>query len=188
MPSHLEAGFGPGDSISVRVQDDVIHLAGRIDRIDSARLTDGSIAFWVFDYKTGTKAPTSKDAATLAQLQLAVYAYAAEQLLGAEADARPVGLGYWLVTGDGVHSVPTKRKKPGSTWHDDPKHWQSMRERLVPWLGAIVQRICAAEFPLRPREKKTCDSCSFSRGCRINQSRHVEKSWELPLPLVEAES
>jgi ATP-dependent helicase/DNAse subunit B len=158
-----------------------IRLVGRIDRIDVRELDDGTLGFWVIDYKTGRGAGYSVKAMTsLALVQLPVYALAAEQIVG----GRPLGMLYWMPAGKTAFCAHPKKPLD---WLDQDG-WPAFRARVLRWLAEIAGRIRAGEFPLQPRSDDCTATCEFSQACRITQSRRVEKDWELPLPIDTAEA
>ena len=158
-----------------------VRIGGRIDRVDVAELDDG-LGFWVIDYKTGRSANYSaKDITRFEKLQLPLYALAVERVFFPTRPARPLGLAYWLVTDKGPKPVlPAGRQ--AQAWMSDPKKWTTFRKQLEEWVAKVVGRIRVGQFPLAPRSDTCTDTCSFGPICRISQSRHVGKVWELAPP------
>jgi hypothetical protein len=50
----------------------------------------------------------------------------------------------------------------------------------------LAANIRQGVFALRPRSEQCTLTCDFAEICRINQSRWVEKTWDLPLPNEDA--
>jgi ATP-dependent helicase/DNAse subunit B len=158
-----------------------VRVGGRIDRVDVAELDDG-LGFWIIDYKTGRSANYSAaDLARFEKLQLPLYALAVERVFFPTRKARPLGLAYWLVTDKGPKPVlPGGRQ--AQAWLGDPKKWATFRKQLEEWVAKVVGRIRDGHFPLAPRSDTCTETCSFGQVCRISQSRHVGKVWELAPP------
>jgi ATP-dependent helicase/nuclease subunit B len=183
-PHSFEVDFGLGGTapaagpLVIRHQTIEVRIGGRIDRIDIAELEDGTVGFWVIDYKTGRSGYYSGTAlAAMEKLQLTLYALAVERLL--VPGARPLGLAYWMVTEAGH-----KRGLPSRTteWLTDADAWPRFRERLEEWVATLVDNIRGGIFPLKPRDENCTNTCPYGQVCRIAQARSVEKTWELPLP------
>jgi hypothetical protein len=134
----------------------------------------------VIDYKTGRSAYYGgADLVAMRRLQLSLYALAAERVL--LADARPLGLAYWLVADAGPKlALPAGRS--ATAWLTAAEHWPKFRAQLEAWVATIVGHIRRGAFPLKPRSEHCTDTCPFGQVCRIAQSRGIAKDWELPLP------
>jgi ATP-dependent helicase/nuclease subunit B len=185
QPHAFEVDFGLGGKPSatgplvIRHESIEIRIGGRIDRIDVTEFEDGTLGFWVIDYKTGRSGYYSGAAlAAMEKLQLTVYAMAVERLV--VPDGRPLGLGYWLTETGPKAGLP---KRP-TDWLADANAWPRFREQLEEWIATVVGHIRGGVFPLKPRDEHCTDTCDFGQVCRIAQSRPVEKSWDLPLPMV----
>ncbi len=161
-----------------------VRISGRIDRVDLVELADGSVGFWIIDYKTGRSSHyTSKGLTEFRRLQLTLYALAVEEVLLAHRTARPLGLAYWLVVEDGPKVVlPATRDQ--LLWLNEDRRWRAVREQLRTWVLTLVRNIRCGEFPLRPRDEDCTQTCHFGQTCRITQLRKVEKEWSLPLPVI----
>jgi RecB family exonuclease len=170
--------------LTIQVGDVEVRIGGRIDRVDVAELR-GELGFWIVDYKTGRSAHyPGTEISRLEKLQLSLYALAAERVFFPGRSARPLGLAYWLVMGEGP-----KRVTPGArsdlAWLADPEKWTKFREQLEHWVATVVSKIRDGRFPLAPRSENCTDTCSFGKVCRISQSRNVGKVWDLSLPAGE---
>jgi RecB family exonuclease len=167
-----------GDGVEVRI-------SGRIDRVDVAELPDGSVGFWIIDYKTGRSAHyTAADLKEFRRLQLTLYALAVQEVLLAGKEARPLGLAYWLVADTGPKvALPDPRRH--LVWLDEAEGWRKVRAHLEKWVLTLIARIRGGEFALKPRDEHCCQTCDFVQVCRISQSRAVveNKTWRLPLPV-----
>jgi ATP-dependent helicase/DNAse subunit B len=162
-----------------------VRLGGRIDRVDVAEI-DGAFAFWIIDYKTGRGSYyTPGDLLEFRKLQLTLYALAVEDVLLADRQARPLGLAYWLLTDSGPKPVVPGRQV--TAWLKDAELWQQMRQQLSAWVTKLATNIRQGNFALKPRSETCTETCDFAQVCRISQSRSVveEKTWSLPLPVVE---
>jgi ATP-dependent helicase/nuclease subunit B len=188
-PHWFEAEFGldpaasPHPPLVLRVDGVEVRIGGRIDRIDITELPDGSLGFWVIDYKTGRSIYYGGgDLVAMRRLQLTLYALAVERVL--LADARPLGLAYWLVADAGPKLALPAGRSP-SAWLTSAEQWPRFRQQLEKWVATLVSHIRRGDFPLKPRSEHCTDTCPFGQVCRIAQSRSVEKDWELPLPSAE---
>jgi ATP-dependent helicase/DNAse subunit B len=190
-PFRFEVDFGLGrradegaplGPLVIRHLDIEVRIAGRIDRIDVVELDDGAIGFWVIDYKTGRSGYyTGTDLASLKKLQLPLYALAVEALL--LPDGRPLGLAYWMVTDAGAKSVFPRRS---TAWLSSGDEWPRFRDHLERWVTKLAGLIRSGEFPLKPRAADCTSTCPYGEMCRIAEARAVEKTWDLPLPVLAA--
>lgn len=193
LPLYFEAAFGmrrerredepARDELSVeeclelRQGDDVVRIAGRIDRIDVAEV-GGQVVFNVLDYKTG-KPPSSKEINSGGALQLPLYALAAERLLLKEHDARPWQFGYWSVSDQGF-------KEGRQLWASDgaklapTQSWQDLLSLIERNVFAMVRGMRRGEFPMASADPHCTARCEFRRVCRVNQARALEKTWQPP--------
>jgi ATP-dependent helicase/DNAse subunit B len=194
-PAHFEVGFGlpaeegqtPNAPLTIRMDDIEVRISGRIDRVDVAELPDGTVGFWVIDYKTGRAHHyTSADLHTFRKLQLTLYALAAEQVLLRDQQARPLGLAYWLVIDGGAKVALPAHPRKAVAWFDETAAWRKVRELLQHWIVTLVSGIRRGDFPLKPRSEQCTQTCDFGAICRISQSRAVveRKTWQLPLPTI----
>jgi ATP-dependent helicase/DNAse subunit B len=196
-PRWLEADFGlPSEPtnagvmlpLQIDIQGIRVQIGGRIDRVDVGEIADG-LGFWIIDYKTGrTSNYTANGVRSLEKMQLPLYALAVEKVLAQDRPARPLGLAYWLVTGSGPKPVLPGSGKKATAWLSDARAWANFRAQLEAWVVLLVARIRDCLFPLAPRSDDCTAYCPYSRVCRITQSRHVGKDWDLNLPTAEAVS
>jgi RecB family exonuclease len=157
-----------------------VRIGGRIDRVDVAEIGD-ELGFWVIDYKTGRAVNyTAGELTRFEKLQLPLYALAVERVFFPGRKARPLGLAYWLVTDTGPKRVLPSRQS--LAWLGDPKKWATVRQQLEEWVAKVVGRIREAQFPLAPRSDNCTETCTFGEVCRIAQSRHTGKVWDLSPP------
>jgi ATP-dependent helicase/DNAse subunit B len=105
-PSRFEAHFGvpaeeTAEALEISVGGIDVRIGGCIDRVDVTEL-EGTIGFWVIDYKTGRAANyQASQVERFEKLQLPLYALAVERVLLKDRPSRPLGLAYWLVTDSG---------------------------------------------------------------------------------------
>jgi ATP-dependent helicase/nuclease subunit B len=184
-PERFEIDFGLAGAehgpLVIRVGDTEVRIGGRVDRIDVTEFDDGSLGFWVIDYKTGSSQHhTAKAITEMRKLQLSLYALAIERVV--LVDARPLGLAYWMVAENGPKLTLPGSRTP-TAWLAAADHWPRFREQLEQWVATLVGRIRGGEFPLHPRTENCTDTCPYGQVCRISQARSVEKNWDLPLPM-----
>jgi ATP-dependent helicase/DNAse subunit B len=199
-PELLEADFGLAtkhvQSIAVeemalplviQVDGVEVRIGGRIDRVDLVELSEG-LGFWIIDYKTGRASNyPATELARFEKLQLPLYAMAVERVIMSNRRARPLGLAYWLVTGDGP-KVVTPGSRSTQAWLADAKKWTQFRGQLEAWIARIAEQIRQGRFPLAPRSERCTETCNYAQICRISQSRHVGKTGQLELPTIKEET
>jgi len=194
-PAHFEVRFGPEtrynkDQVTDRASttvpfeldlgDERICLTGAIDRIDIGHV--GGMAFFnIIDYKSGKAVKLSLDKVRSGhQLQLPLYALAAEQLLLAQSGAVALATGYWNIQGKGFES-----KRGGSLQlreladqtlkiSDD---WKNLQPAIMARVQELVTGIRDGQFPVYNQDEHCTRSCSLSTVCRIGQIRSLEKVW-----------
>jgi RecB family exonuclease len=184
-PARFEQSFGNPKSsgefaepLVIGSGDEAIRIAGTIDRIDTAE-TDAGPGFWIVDYKTGSdKEYTSTKVESLEKLQLALYAMAAESIVYAGDNARPLGLIYWFPSGDGARAMVSgnARWSDATSWLANPAKWTSLRTEVRKHVLGIAADIRRGRFPLDPIDDNCTRSCPYSQACRIANSRHLEKT------------
>jgi ATP-dependent helicase/nuclease subunit B len=184
-PPEPSEGEPPGPvhgPLVIQVNGLEVRISGRIDRVDVADLGEG-VGFWIIDYKTGrAENYTSRALAGFEKLQLTLYALAVEEVLLSGRKARPLGLAYWLVADTGPKVVLPGRSQ--AQWFKESERWRLVREQLETWITTLVNNIREGVYPLKPRSEHCTNTCPFGQVCRITQSRHIEKDWSLPLPVL----
>src|SRR5262249_15119415 len=114
------------------------------------------------------------------RLQLTLYALAVEQVLLAGQAARPLGLAYWLVAGEGPKGALPRRQQ--LLLFRGTGGWGRVRRRVRRWVATRGTQHPGGGFHLKPRSEHCTQTCDFGHICRIAQARSVPKAWELPLP------
>ena len=201
-PAHFEVRFGPetrhskgetADPASTTLPfeldlgDEKICLTGAIDRVDIGSV-GGVTVFNIIDYKSGKAVKLSLDKVRSGhQLQLPLYALAAEQLLLAGQNAVALATGYWNIQSNGfvnkkggalqIRELTEQTLKPSSDW-----------KKLQPDILIRVQELIAGmrdgHFPVYNQDEQCTRSCSLSTVCRVGQIRSLEKAW----PVEEKEN
>lgn len=150
-PTAFEFAFGGRDGQDPPLEFDGLHLAGKIDRVDT-----GAAGALVLDYKSGAtdaNARKLREGSLLAtQFQLPVYLLAARRLLGA---GPSVDAAY--VSFRDAGRSKTLLEAAGSGW--DP-----LEERLCGALHAAVDALARADFAPSP---VSCAGCHLRSVCRI---------------------
>jgi len=194
-PEFFEIAFGlppapdefVGEALLIAEDQEEVRISGRIDRVDVAELPDGSLGFWIIDYKTGrSNYYTASDLQEFRKLQLTLYALAVERVLLAGREARPLGMAYWLVADTGPKAALPGTRNRSTHWLADLQAWPKVREALCGWVLTLVRNIRRGQFALKPRSEQCTATCDFAHVCRISQSRSIveQKTWQLPLPLM----
>ncbi len=165
--------FNPLDS-STSLQESEAHpwhFSGIIDRIDQSADT----GFFVIDYKSSKNNLKNysnwlKDT----QVQLAIYAYAAEKGLVEGVPAQPVVAAQYLVFKD-LKFIGGFKDKSADTLLYDPTRSQNyieankkegLLEAIWKQVNQVTEKISLGEFSANPKDLKTCQSCRWSRLCR----------------------
>ncbi|MAT70572.1 MAG: hypothetical protein CMJ58_13725 [Planctomycetaceae bacterium] len=196
-PRYFEARFGPGSRQSesaadadlttdepyrLQLPEETLRLTGQIDRIDVGR-KDGRTAFNVIDYKTSARAAVKPEQlADGRQLQLPLYAMAAQELLLAAQDAVAWSAGYWSVQGNGLGKPgrkggPLQIASDGGDGSSQDSAWAATRAQLVERVAEIVAGIRRAEFPVFSADEHCTSYCSLRTVCRIAHVRSLQKTW-----------
>ncbi len=192
-PAHFEVRFGPktrgealNDAVSTLIPftldlgTEQIKLTGQIDRVDMGRI-HGVTVFNIIDYKSGQEVKLAdQEIKAGRQLQLPLYALAAEQLLFAEQRAVALATGYWSIKSTGFASGG-KSMLEFRTSADHglatSERWTGLNEVILDRVKEIIGGIRSAEFPVYNENKECTRYCDFSKICRIAQIRSLEKVW-----------
>ncbi|QEG35180.1 PD-(D/E)XK nuclease family protein [Bythopirellula goksoeyrii] len=194
-PAHFEVRFGPlkyngsdeyQDTLSQPVpfildlENEQIQLTGQIDRIDMGQV-HGVTVFTIIDYKSGQGVklkPTEMEAGR--QLQLPLYALAAEKLLLVDQHAKALATGYWNIKDTGFaggRDGPFEFRTPTKSGLEDSPGWDSLQSAILARIEEMVHGIRAGEFPVYNENQQCTASCDFSKICRVAQIRSLEKVW-----------
>ena len=200
-PMHLEVRFGPesrsnagenSDQASttlpfeLELGEERILLTGQIDRVDIGRLGNVTV-FNIIDYKSGQEVKLSHDKVRAGrQLQLPLYALAAEQLLLADQQALALATGYWNIRGKGFQ---TKRggclqlREEAEQSLKQSADWEELQPEILTRVQELVTGIRQGDFPVYNEDVQCTRSCELSTVCRVAQVRSLEKQW----PPIEEE-
>ncbi|NQT15357.1 MAG: PD-(D/E)XK nuclease family protein, partial [Planctomycetes bacterium] len=188
-PTWFEVSFGRPEAapaplstekpLELSTQEGAVRIAGRIDRIDTGTAGEQAV-FNIVDYKTGASTRFSRDAVIAGTaLQLPLYAMATGELLLADRQAAPWCAGYWHVTQKGFQPKQSLRmgNLRGDRIEPEPE-WEELRQSVVSVVGALVEGIRKARFPVHSVDDQCGRFCPFRTICRINQVRSLEKTWQ----------
>lgn len=173
-------------AIQFGVDDDVVKLRGRIDRVDVGK-HEGKPAYVVVDYKTGRR-PTSNDKELISgrTIQLALYLSAIKQLGLVGADAIPVQMGYWILQETGFKPGFGSRMKPIEA---ERLRWmESVLHQLLPQLANEIR---SGRFVVENADESCTSRCAFRTVCRVNQIRPLaidkeKQSLSRAMPSIES--
>jgi ATP-dependent helicase/nuclease subunit B len=187
-PAHFEVSFGlplssdprspdplsTAEPLELTHQDEALLLRGRIDRLDLGRRGEQA-AFNVIDYKSGRQRGRRSDQDTPdgRQLQLEIYALAAEWLLG-EQQAKPWTAGYWYVRKEGYRTWE-QFHEPGERGLVTTESWRTRRELILDRVVALIRGIRAGQFPMYSADEHCTTYCPFKTVCRVNHARALGK-------------
>ncbi len=167
--------------------DELIRITGQIDRIDVGKVA-GQTVFNVIDYKSG-KAVKLKMAEVSAgrQLQLPLYAMAAEQMLLADFEAVAWQAGYWNIRQGGYEiktrgsSVMAMRERVAEKIETAPiqttEPWKTLRTEVLARVRAMVANVRAGNFPVYNEDANCTGHCPISTVCRVAHIRSLDKQW-----------
>jgi ATP-dependent helicase/nuclease subunit B len=161
-PAYLEWSFGPRVR-EFAIGERRVPVTGRIDRIDVG--PGGALA--IYDYKSGKKAPSAREIKEVADIQLGLYALAAEHLLGAEV----AGVWYWQVPSmgrtEGVWKIDyhrdfnAGRKRTGKL---DSDEWRAFTELVEEAVCRCDEGARQGMYPPTPSDD-ACRYCDFPDIC-----------------------
>ena len=182
----LREGDGPpstAEPFELVSHDQVVRLAGRIDRIDLGEVR-GQAVFNILDYKTGGGTRFSLEACQRGTvLQLPLYAMAAGELILNDRNAVPWQAGYWYLSGDGFKPRQALRMYELVEDHLGPSEtWESIRGILADTVVGLVKAMRQGQFPVWSDDPECTGRCPYNTVCRINQIRSLEKTWRPPAP------
>jgi ATP-dependent helicase/DNAse subunit B len=194
-PEHLEVRFGPETRSSrashsdpastprpfeLDLGEEQILLTGQIDRIDLGQV-GGVTVLNIIDYKSGKEVKLKLEKIRSGhQLQLPLYALAAEQLLLADQGALALASGYWNIQGKGFQhkngGVLEVRELVEQALRESPT-WQQLRPEVLERVQQLIHDARSGAFPVYNQDEKCTSSCSLSTVCRVGQIRSLEKTW-----------
>ncbi len=190
-PKFLEVRFGPqvlGQQqaeneastalpFELDLGNEQIRITGQIDRIDVGRVGNVTV-FNIIDYKSGKEVRFSSDKVRAGrQLQLPLYALAAEQLLLADQEAQALSTGYWNIRGKGFEKGAFDIREADEEGLHVSDQWPALRDDILERVQQLVSGIRAGEFPVYNEDENCTRSCNFRTICRIAQIRSLGKEW-----------
>ena len=138
-----------------------VEISGKADRIDVFR--DGSLR--VVDYKL-SRLPDTKTS-----VQIAVYAFAAQQLLQArEGRSFSIREAMYIAFGD-------EDRLEGALGSRDQSPAIAVESRAGEFAG-VIERIESGQFPPQPRRVSDCSWCRFAGVCRKEYREGVDETAE----------
>jgi len=154
-PVHFEEKFGiqGTPTLQIRLEAEVIHLHGVIDRVDqNAR---GQMR--VVDYKTGGSNLTNADLKSGRRLQMPIYALAAQEALNL---GEVVEGFYWKIRDAEASSFKLSKFKTGD--EEGPAAAYSV---LIAHIARILDGIRSGQFPPRPPKGGCPPYCPAVQWC-----------------------
>ncbi len=156
VPVAFEKAFGFEDeagsasALVISTNERTVKLRGRIDRIDKAN--DGRVQ--VIDYKAGSKPISLDEARQGSNMQMPVYALAANQCIEPGAH---VSSGIFLSISQAKSIGRIDFDKVGA------ELLPQVKEHIVNFVHGIEQ----GKFPVLPVDQKVCATCDHGMVCRI---------------------
>ena len=143
-----------------------VFIRGRIDRIDCT--PDGN--FLIYDYKSGSQHPKTKDIEAGTALQLPLYLLAFEKITGNHG----IGGGYYTIRREVDRSIVLADAAAKDLMISRPrisKDFAGMIEHSRDCTFAYIDGIRNGRFPLPREEKCPNQYCEFKRICRFDPYR-----------------
>ncbi|MEM9351802.1 MAG: PD-(D/E)XK nuclease family protein [Planctomycetota bacterium] len=205
-PTALEVRFGPsragadrsGDDprstdepFALRAGEHTVLLTGQIDRVDLAK-AGGHPALVVIDYKSNDAKFDPAQAEAGRQLQLPLYALAAETLLFSDQGAQALAAGYWPLRSEGKgfadNRANLRLREATAEGLSVAAEWERLQAAIAERVGQIVEGVRRGDFPVYNTDEHCTSWCDFRTVCRVGQVRSLNKAWpptESPQPTVE---
>jgi len=166
-PLHCECKFGldGAEPLIIECTDGDARFCGIVDRLD--RRDNGE---WVVvDYKTRRTPIPIKDALDGRNLQLPIYAMAANRVINPEAS---VASAYYL------HIQSRKRGSQLSNKGDAATSLEGLIQHAEKRIRSYVEQIRSGSFPVQPNGDAVCQTCDYGVMCRIQSLRASEDEQE----------
>ncbi len=153
----------PHESIRLQAPGGEFCLYGRIDRVDHAEF-GGLAGALVVDYKTG-RPPTDADMEAGRNVQLPLYAAAAEQLLGQAS----LGGAFHHVGEEPAMKFFAMMKLRGREYLPCQNHTER-RAAVMAKVGEFLQGMRSGRFDLLPTGRKCPSWCEYKRICHFSRA------------------
>ncbi|MGW8257830.1 MAG: PD-(D/E)XK nuclease family protein, partial [Thermoguttaceae bacterium] len=179
MSRHCQGGFSIDDSLDFQAGRTIVHVAGRIDRIDMGKIGEKKL-FNVLDYKTGvSQKVTQENVRRGTALQLPLYSLAVTELLLTDLHTYPWQAGYWHINSEGFKSrQAVKMYQLTENGIEPTQEWEEMRALLRETVVGLVKAIRRGCFPVFNEDRHCTRYCPLRTVCRIGQIRALEKKWQ----------
>lgn len=179
QPRYFEYSFGAGkpeerDSPGLEIADEDLRfeIVGKIDRIDVDPSTGQAL---VVDYK-GSPGWSKKKVEEGLSLQLPIYLMAMERFL----KLQPVGAELHFLKKEGAASG-IYHKENASGYPEFAKRrslpdaeYRALMNGSLEYMKRFTREIAGGNIAVMPRDRQSCDFCSYAEVCRIQK-------WRLPL-------
>jgi ATP-dependent helicase/DNAse subunit B len=162
-PLYFEAKFGFEEegsypALVIGADGAAVRLRGKIDRIDvgAGREASQPARVRVIDYKSGSVSMPPRDAAEGRNLQIPIYALAAERVIVPGGQACR---GIYLSIGSG---------QPAGRFDFQGKEHELM-DLAQEFVLSYVKAVKGGDFTVRPNSQKACQTCRHDTICRIGE-------------------
>ena len=160
QPYITEAVFGPDNQyppLTLTKNGKTIKIRGKIDRIDIETSFGQNKKLRVIDYKSGSTFISREDFESGRNMQLPIYALAAEQsiLPGSKTNSYQ-----YLSIGTG--KVLSSKKQDETSVSDD---LNILQEKIF----TFIENIGKGDFSVKPSNDKVCLTCIHKTACRVKE-------------------
>jgi ATP-dependent helicase/DNAse subunit B len=173
VPYLVEVEFGPqaaAKPLIINHDGRVIKLRGKIDRIDvesSKSETLGNLKrLRLIDYKSGSTLPTDADFESGRNIQLVLYALAAQEA---------------IMPGSRVEDCSYLSVRAGKSSSQEGPVLQTYLAAVPDKVVQFVKSIEAGDFSLKPSNPNVCKSCDHQKVCRVKEfpkRASLDQEWE----------
>ena len=154
-----------------------IRITGQIDRIDVGRIGNVTV-FNIIDYKSGREVRLKDEAMQAGrQLQLPLYALAAEELLLVDKQAEALAAGYWSIQGRGFEKGALQLRRAEGHTLSRSEQWRQLRPQILATVEQLVLGIRKGKFPVHNEDQNCTRWCPQNMICRVAHIRSLEKPW-----------
>jgi len=173
VPYMVEVEFGPqaaAKPLIINYDGRVIKVRGKIDRIDvessKSEILSNLKRLRLIDYKSGSTLPTDADFESGRNIQLALYALAAQEA---------------IMPGSRVEDCSYLSVRAGKSSTQEGPVLHAYLSAVPAKVMEFVQRIESGDFSLKPSNPNVCKNCDHQKVCRVKEfprRTDTDQEWE----------